>query len=61
MDINFDAETPEGTVNFKGTLTQEEVSFLLKYAILSLMARGTLPVSIEESEADGEIVPLSLN
>mgnify|MGYP001613388510 FL=1 len=44
MEINFDAELPDGTVTFKGVLSHEEVDFLLRFAILSLMARGTLPI-----------------
>ena len=49
MDINFDAELPDGTVTFKGQLNKDEVDFLLRFAILSLMARGTLPVVQGES------------
>ena len=44
MDINFQTETPEGIITFQGSLGKEEVDFLLRFAILSLMARGTLPV-----------------
>ena len=49
IDINFDAELPDGTVTFKGQLNKDEVDFLLRFAILSLMARGTLPVVQGES------------
>ena len=45
MVLNFDAETPKGTITFKGELNKDEVDFLLRFAILSLMARGTLPVT----------------
>lgn len=58
MDINFDAETPEGTVAFRGSLTQDEVSFLLRFALLSLMARGTLPM-VEAADVPAE--PQSVN
>ena len=44
MDLDFNAETPEGLVEFKGKLTKDEVSFLLRFALLSLIARGTLPI-----------------
>lgn len=57
LDINFDQETPEGTVNFKGSLAKEEVDFLLKFAILSLMARGALPIAT----ATGEVSQTDLN
>ena len=54
IDLNFDAELPDGTVTFKGQLNKDEVDFLLRFAILSLMARGTLPVTIQE-ESQGPV------
>ena len=58
MQINFDAETEGGTITFKGELTKEEVDFLLRFAILSLMARGTLPIQITDEKT---VPPESLN
>ena len=59
MNINFDAETEQGNITFKGELTKEEVDFLLRFAILSLMARGTLPIKITDEEMDES--PVSIN
>ena len=67
MKLDFDAETEQGTINFKGVLTKEEVDFLLQFAILSLMARGTLPVmqinpsKVEDELGDGVTKPETLN
>lgn len=59
MEIEFDAETPAGQITFKGQLTKDEVDFLLRFAILSLMARGTLPIVIEASDPNAP--PVSVN
>ena len=57
MEINFDAETDKGTITFKGSLTKDEIDFLLRYAILSLLARGALPMlSNQMDESEEEIV-----
>ena len=62
MDIDFDAETPEGTIHFNGKLTKDEISFLLRFAILSLMARGSLPFTGEpDAPEDDGTPPVSLN
>lgn len=54
MDINFDVETPEGNITFKGSLQKDEVDFLLRFAMLSLMARGALPITvINQPPSDG--------
>ena len=55
MDIDFDEQTPEGLVSFKGSLSKDEVDFLLRFALLSLMARGTL------TPEDTPTAPVSLN
>ena len=52
MDIDFESETTQGTIQFKGTLTKDEIDFLLKFAIISLMARGSLPVAYIGEEGD---------
>lgn len=47
VELNFDAETDQGTINFKGVLTQDEVGFLIRFALLTLIARGALPMMPE--------------
>ena len=54
MELNFDAETPQGIITFKGVLGKDEVDFLLRFAILSLMARGVLPVQVLNPDMIGE-------
>ena len=54
MELNFDAETDQGTISFRGNLGKDEVDFLLRFAILSLMARGTLPVQVVNPDMIGE-------
>lgn len=46
MIIDFEAELEDGTVEFKGNLNKEEVGFLLRYALLSLLSQGLLPNSV---------------
>ena len=46
MEINFDHETPTGVVKFKGSLSPDEVTALLRFAILTLFAQGLLPLAI---------------
>jgi hypothetical protein len=45
MKIDFDAETADGIISFHGDLTKEEVDFLLRFALLSMMARGIIPLN----------------
>lgn len=52
MLIDFDVETSEGKIGFKGELNKEEVDFLLRFALLSLMARGTLPNIVDISTGE---------
>lgn len=52
MDIDFEAETPQGVIQFKGSLNKDEVSTLLRYAILSLLAQGILPVTVMNLNPD---------
>lgn len=44
--IDFEEPTPKGVAKFSGELTSEEVGFLLRYALLSLLTRGMLPSTI---------------
>lgn len=57
MEIDFEAQTPQGNVQFKGNLNKEEVDFLLKFAILSLMARGSLPIAMLGENESEEVPP----
>ena len=45
LKLEFDTFTPEGTVRFVGNLSADEVTFLLKLAIQSLMASGLMNLS----------------
>lgn len=60
MEINFKTQTPAGEVEFHGMLNEEEVEFLLRYAVISLMARGALPVQLTTND-DEELTPEQLN
>ena len=44
-------ETPEGEVEFQANLSNEEVQFLLEFAINSLMKEGAIPF-IDQSKID---------
>lgn len=61
MDINFTEELADGTINFTGTLSKEEVSFLLRFSLMSLLSRGMMPASIlvngTTNESDEEAPP----
>lgn len=60
MQLDFEQETPEGFIKFTGNLTKDEVDFLLRFAILSLMARGTLPLAMA-MDNNPEIEPETIN
>jgi hypothetical protein len=55
MKLEFNVETPEGKINFTGSLNKDEVDFLLRYAIVSLMSQGILPV-FEELAPSGTTI-----
>jgi len=64
VQINFEEPTPNGIAQFSGELTKEEVDFLLRFALLSLLTRGMLPQTIvvkypneDEDIIDAEIIP----
>ena len=44
MDIEFDHETPDGVIKFRGSIDHAETTMLLKFAILTLLAQGALPM-----------------
>lgn len=55
MNIEFSEQVQEGTVSFHGVLTKDEVDFLLRYALLSLLSRGMLPQSLSASLNDVDL------
>jgi len=46
MEISKVLETPQGTVEFKGSLTQEEADYVIKIGLSVLLQQGMLPFSI---------------
>lgn len=54
MIIDFKEQTEQGVVEFTGELTNEEVSFLLRYALLSLLSKGMLPPSLSVNYPDDD-------
>ena len=59
MEIDFEFDTPNGTVNFKGSLAKEEVEWVVKYGFLHLLQAGALPIAIANvaSEEGDETSP----
>ena len=55
MDINFSEELPDGRVDFTGTLTKEEVDFLLRFSLLHLLQRGLVPATLVATVDKGEV------
>ena len=54
MDINFTEELADGSITFTGSLDKDEVSFLLKFSLMSLLSRGMMPASILVSGTTGD-------
>ncbi len=50
MKVSKTFETEEGGVIFEGTLDQEEVDYLIGYALNSLLQRGTIPFKVLNNE-----------
>ena len=46
MYISKIIETADGRVEFKGEFTEEEHSFLLEFALQTLVARGMIPIKV---------------
>jgi len=42
MKIDFQDETPEGTIEFKGEFNAEETQFIMQVGVMELMRRGAL-------------------
>jgi len=48
MEVNFKQETESGPIEFRGTLSDVEVEFLIEYAIVDLTRKGLMPVSVNK-------------
>ena len=48
MEVNFKQETESGPIEFRGTLSDVEVDFLIEYAIIDLTRKGLMPVSVNK-------------
>lgn len=48
MRVDFTHETASGPAHFIGDLSEDEVSFLLEYAITDLVRRGVMPFSVSK-------------
>lgn len=56
MLIDFEEQTETGEVKFFGELSKEEVDYLLRYALLSLLQRGMLPNMVVSEHTTSETV-----
>ena len=54
--IKKSLETPEGTVNFEGELSQEELDLVLSVGMNFLMQQGALPFRVMDSSNAAAIV-----
>lgn len=50
MLVNKSVETPQGTVKFEGELEQNELDFVLKIGLNSLMRMGAIPFTSKEQQ-----------
>lgn len=57
MFIHKVIETSEGTVEFKGEFSQEEVSFLIEYSLNQLLQKKLIPFVVKEPEAASQVGP----
>ena len=48
MKVNFSQLTPSGPVKFTGDLTDDEVMWLVEYAVLDLIRRGVVNFPIRQ-------------
>lgn len=48
MKVDFSQETESGPVSFKGELNEDEVSFLIQYAVLDLVKKGLMPMAVSK-------------
>lgn len=52
MLISKSIETEQGTVKFEGELEQNELDFILKIGLNTLLQMGSIPFTTKHSEAD---------
>ena len=52
MLINKSIETENGTVKFQGELEQEELDFILKIGLNTLLQMGAIPITSKYTETD---------
>jgi hypothetical protein len=52
MLINKSIETENGTVKFQGELEQEELDFILKIGLNTLLQMGAIPFTSKYTETD---------
>jgi len=48
MEVNFKQDTASGPIEFRGSLTDIEVEFLVEYAITDLVSKGLMPISVNK-------------
>lgn len=54
MELEKEIETPFGTVRFKGTVTDDELDYIIKIGLMAMMARGQIKAQF--ITVDGEPV-----
>lgn len=58
IKINKTIETEEGTIQFEGELSQEEVNFVIETGLNALLQAGALPFTYAEDPAQ---IPLDFS
>ena len=56
MLVNKSVETPEGTIKFEGELEQNELDFILKIGLNTLLKAGAIPFTVAAKSATDELV-----
>jgi hypothetical protein len=59
MYIHKIVETPEGSVEFEGEFSPEEVSFLMEFALTALVRQGLLPLVVKNKEEMSSVIPVA--
>jgi len=54
MLVNKSIETPQGTVKFEGELEQNELDFVLKIGLNTLLTAGAIPFTTKNVDAKAE-------
>ncbi len=61
MEIQYNKVNENGTVTVNATLEQDEINFLVEYAINNLLAAGSAPYLHEESYSASVVDKEKLN